>query len=217
MIMIILLSADNNNDNDDNDNYTRPQARTLSGDNNNDNENDDNYTRQQARTLSDDVPTGRDMFTQGRGTVRSPDIGKCGEWCWKVNVQNRHISCTDICVGKENQHPALKVFVGGVLPKMVGSGSTLFQLHQDKKWIDAGSFFTFGRRFSRSVNLLRRSSWVRHAVDSTTHYIAELEVTNVLIEEDWSAEEPLVARLVSGCVTHAIASAMLGLSLSCPF
>ena len=148
------------------------------------------------------MPTGRDMFTQGRGTVRSPEIGKCGEWCWKVNLQNRHISCTDICVGKENQHPALKVFVGGVLPKMVSSGSTLFQLHQDEKWIDAGSFFTFGRRFSRSVNLLRRRSWVRHAVDSTTHYIAELEVTNVLIEEGWSAEEPLVARLVSGVLRN---------------
>jgi len=159
-------------------------------------------SRPQARTLSDDVPTGRDMFTQGRGTVRSPEIGKCGEWCWKVNLQNRHISCTNICVGKENQHPALKVFVGGVLPKMVGSGSTLFQLHQDEKWIDAGSFFTFGRRFSRSVNLLRRRSWVRHAVDSTTHYIAELEVTNVLIEEGWSAEEPLVARLVSGVLRN---------------
>ena len=37
-------------------------------------------------------------------------------------------------------------------------------------------------------------------MNSTTHYIAESEVTNVLIEEKWSPEDPLVARLFYGVI-----------------
>ena len=39
----------------------------------------------------------------------------------------------DICVSKQEGNPVLRFFVGGVIPKMAGSGSTLFQLFQEKK------------------------------------------------------------------------------------
>ena len=39
----------------------------------------------------------------------------------------------DICVSKQEGNPVLRFFVGGVIPKMAASGSTLFQLFQEKK------------------------------------------------------------------------------------
>ena len=56
--------------------------------------------------------------------IRSPKIGKCGEWCWKVsNVESKNRSCTDICLTKDrrlcssytscNDVLAIKVFVTG--------------------------------------------------------------------------------------------------------
>ena len=90
--------------------------------------------------------------------------------------------------------------VGAVLPKMGPSGSTSFQLCQNKKCIHAGHIATFGMEFSESVNLLDMTGGWR--VNSTTHFIAELEVTNVLIKEEWSPEEPLVARLFYGVLKH---------------
>ena len=90
--------------------------------------------------------------------------------------------------------------VGAVLPKMGPSGTTSFQLCQNKECIHAGQFATFGMDFSESINLLDMPGLGGWRVNSTTHYIAESEVTNVLIEEKWSPEDPLVARLFYGVI-----------------
>ena len=133
------------------------------------------------------------------GTLRIPRPGRCGIWCWKVKLPKRKMSCTDICVGKNKRHPALKIFVGGILPRAANSsGNTLFQLYQGKKWVDSGSFFTFGQNVSKPVNLLGLKGEGKHKVNDTTHYIAEEEVTSILIKEHLSPEKPLLARLVSG-------------------
>ena len=113
------------------------------------------------------------------GTLRIPRPGRCGIWCWKVKLPKRKMSCTDICVGQNKRHPALKIFVGGILPRAANSsGNTLFQLYQGKKWVDSGSFFTFGQNVSKPVNLLGLKGEGKHKVNDTTHYIAEEEVTS---------------------------------------
>ena len=120
----------------------------------------------------------------------------------------------DICVSKKEGNPVLRFFVGGVIPKMAGSGSTLFQLFQDKKqaktmkdgespskekkWIFGGSFDTFGRSSPQPVDLLGKGRSARRKADSKNAVITELEVTNVLVAEDWSPDKPLIARLLSG-------------------
>ena len=88
--------------------------------------------------------------------------------------------------------------VGAVLPRMAPSGKTLFQLCQNKECIHAGQFGTFGMDFSEAVNLLDMTGLGEWRVNSSTHFIAESEVTNILNQEQWSAEEPLVARLSYG-------------------
>ena len=88
--------------------------------------------------------------------------------------------------------------VGAVLPKMAPSGRTLYQLCQKKKCTRAGQFGTFGMEFSEPVNLLDMSGLGKWRVTSKTHFIVELEVTIILNQEQWSSEEPLVARLSYG-------------------
>ena len=95
---------------------------------------------------------------------------------------------------------------------MADSGSTLFQVFQEKKqakkkiyggiegknWIYGGSFDTFGRSSPQPVDLLGKGRSARRKAESKNAFIAELEVTNVLVAEDWSPDKPLVARLFSG-------------------
>ena len=88
--------------------------------------------------------------------------------------------------------------VGVVLPIMAPSGRTFFQLCQNKECVQAGQFGTFGMEMSESVDLLTMTGLGEWRVNSTTHLIAETEVTNVLIKEGWSPEDPLVARLSYG-------------------
>ena len=173
-------------------------------------------SRPEARLLPSGVRAESEDSSPGnKVTTKSPAIGKCGEWCWQTKLPKKNItSCMDICVSKKEGNPVLRFFVGGVIPKMAGSGSTLFQLFQDKKqaktmkdgespskekkWIFGGSFDTFGRSSPQPVNLLGKGRSARRKADSKNAVITELEVTNVLVEEDWSPDKPLIARLLSG-------------------
>ena len=67
-----------------------------------------------------------------------------------------------------------------------------------KKWIFGGSFDTFGRSSPQQVDLIRKGRSARRKADSKNAVITELEVTNVLVAEDWSPDKPLIARLFSG-------------------
>ena len=42
-----------------------------------------------------------------------PGMGRCGKWCWEVDLENTNVSCTDICVSKDIGGPVVKVFVTG--------------------------------------------------------------------------------------------------------
>ena len=69
---------------------------------------------------------------------------------------------------------------------------------EGKNWIYGGSFDTFGRSSPQPVDLLGIGRSARRKAESKNAFIAELEVTNVLVAEDWSPDKPLVARLFSG-------------------
>ena len=60
---------------------------------------------------------------------------------------------------------------------------------------------TFGIDTPQSVDLRVVG---QHKVNSTTHYVAESEVTNLLIDQGWfpSLEEPLVARFLEGVLKN---------------
>ena len=173
-------------------------------------------SRPEARLLPSGVRAESEGSSPGnKVTTKSPAIGKCGEWCWQTKLSKKNItSCMDICVSKQEGNPVLRFFVGGVIPKMAASGSTLFQLFQEKKqaktmkdsessskekkWIFGGSFDTFGRSSPQQVDLIRKGRSARRKADSKNAVITELEVTNVLVAEDWSPDKPLIARLFSG-------------------
>ena len=91
--------------------------------------------------------------------------------------------------------------VGAVLPKMAPSGVTWFQLCQNSECIPGGQLETFGIDSPQSVDLRVVG---QHKVNSTTHYVAESEVTNLLIDQGWfpSLEEPLVARFSEGVLEN---------------
>ena len=82
--------------------------------------------------------------------------------------------------------------VGAVLPKMAPSGVTWFQLCQNGECIPGGQLDTFGIDSPQLVDLRVVG---QHKVNSTTHYVAESEVTDLLIDQGWfpSLEEPHVA------------------------
>ena len=90
--------------------------------------------------------------------------------------------------------------VGAVLPIMTCSGSTKFQLCQNGECIDAAQIKTFGIDNPESVDLLQIAGLGEWKVNSMTHFIAEYEVTDVLIEAGWSPDldTSLVARLFFG-------------------
>ena len=92
-------------------------------------------SRPEARLLPSGVRAESEGSSPGnKVTTKSPAIGKCGEWCWQTKLSKKNItSCMDICVSKQEGNPVLRFFVGGVIPKMAASGSTLFQLFQEKK------------------------------------------------------------------------------------
>ena len=56
---------------------------------------------------------GLSAIPDSTDTISSPSIGTCGEWCWKVDLENTNVSCTDICVSQDIGGPAVKVFVTG--------------------------------------------------------------------------------------------------------
>ena len=91
--------------------------------------------------------------------------------------------------------------VGAVLPKMAPSGVTWFQLCHNGECIPGGQLDTFGIDSPQSVDLRVVG---QHKVNSTTHYVAESEVTNLLIDQGWfpSLEEPLVARFLEGVLEN---------------
>ena len=87
---------------------------------------------------------------------------------------------------------------------MARSGTTFFQLCRNNDCIYAGKFNTFGIDTLESVDLLQMTGLGEWGANSTTHSVAEYEVTDVLIEAGWSPdlntspEKTLVARLFSG-------------------
>ena len=171
-------------------------------------------SRPEARLLPSGVNGESEGSSPGnKVTIKSPEVGKCGEWCWQTKLSRKNItSCKDICVSQREGNPVLRFFVGGVIPRMADSGSTLFQVFEEKKqakkniysgiegknWINGGSFDTFGRSSPQPVDLLGIGRLAQRRADSKNAFIAELEVTNVLVAEDWSPDKPLVARLFSG-------------------
>ena len=84
---------------------------------------------------------------------------------------------------------------------MAPSGVTWFQLCHNGECIPGGQLDTFGIDSPQSVDLRVVG---QHKVNSTTHYVAESEVTNLLIDQDWfpSLEEPLVARFSEGVLEN---------------
>ena len=46
-------------------------------------------------------------------TISGPSIGTCGKWCWRVALEEKNVSCTDICVSKDIDGPSVKVFDTG--------------------------------------------------------------------------------------------------------
>ena len=97
--------------------------------------------------------------------------------------------------------------VGAVLPLMTSSGSTFFLLCRNEKcwrYDDKLQIKTFGIDSPEPVDLHRMTGLGEWEVNSTTHFIAEYEVTDVLIEVGWYPdldtypEEPLTAELHFG-------------------
>ena len=84
---------------------------------------------------------------------------------------------------------------------MAPSGITWFQLCQNGECIPGGQLDTFGIDTPQSVDLRVVG---QHKVNSTTHYVAESEVTDLLIDQGWfpSLEEPLVARFSEGVLEN---------------
>ena len=84
---------------------------------------------------------------------------------------------------------------------MAPSGVTWFQLCQNGECIPGGQLDTFGINSPQSVDLRVVG---QHKVNSTTHYVAESEVTDLLIDQGWfpSLEEPLVARFLEGVLEN---------------
>ena len=91
--------------------------------------------------------------------------------------------------------------VGAVLPKMAPSGVTWFQLCHNGECIPGGQLDTFGIDSPQSVDLRVVG---QHKVNSTTHYVAESEVTDLLIDQGWfpSLEESLVAWFLGGVLEN---------------
>ena len=84
---------------------------------------------------------------------------------------------------------------------MAPSGVTWFQLCQNGECIPGGQLDTFGIDTPQSVDLRVVG---QHKVNSTTHYVAESEVTNLLIDQGWfpSLEEPHVAWFLGGVLEN---------------
>ena len=51
--------------------------------------------------------------SDSNNTTSGPSMGTCGKWCWGVELENKNVSCTDICVSKDVGGPVVKVFVTG--------------------------------------------------------------------------------------------------------
>ena len=66
-----------------------------------------------AEDAADGLLTARASSDFCDDTISGPRTGTCGNWCWAVDLENRNVSCTDICVSKDIGGPAVKVFVTG--------------------------------------------------------------------------------------------------------
>ena len=68
-------------------------------------------------------------------------------------------------------------FIGVVLPKMAASGSHPFLLCSALRCVPAGEASTFGKAMAAGA--------ANTTVSAATHYIVEVEVTEVVTEEEW--------------------------------
>ena len=133
------------------------------------------------------MASGRPASSGTEGGI--PDQGKCGKFCSK-----RTDDCEEICADDKRQGVFVKVFVGVVMPHEAPSGDSTFDLCQGEKCVEAGKVSTFGSTTERVDNPPETR------IDAKKFYLAETDVTAVMIKQDWTLEKLLVAKMTKSMV-----------------
>ena len=123
-----------------------------------------------------------------------PDPGKCGKFCPKLRGRGTEDDCEEICADDKRQGVFVKVFVGVVMPHVAPSGDSTFDLCQGGKCVAAGKVSSYGSTTERVDNP------PENRIDNKKFYLAQTEVTEVMIKQDWTLEKPLVAKMTKSMV-----------------
>ena len=109
--------------------------------------------------------------------------GKCGNVCKDIDGKRW---CDDYC--KDGSGALVKVLIGPVLPlKVPASFSWEYELCQEGKCVWATNLGTFGGFGSQPPSVISRQGY----------FIRSTDVTRVLVEQGWSPEKLLTARMTS--------------------
>ena len=115
-------------------------------------------------------------------------MGKCGT-VWDKTSKGRSFS-NDICLLRPGVFAT--VSVGVVVPRNAPSGLWTFDLCQDGKCVEAGNVALFGATVEPHDNVL--------PIDDENFNLFERSVTEVIREQGWTLEKPLVAKTTSSIV-----------------
>ena len=99
-----------------------------------------------------------------------------------------------------------RIWIGVILPKTMPSGYTTFDLCLAGRCVKAGKVTSFGSRNSSSFS---------QEIDSSSHRLREVDVTDLVEKQGWDVEDNLQAvltsSLVAGLPTPVIVRKFLGL------
>ena len=128
--------------------------------------------------------TAQETFCKGTSTDGIVS-GKCDNVCenkWQIQYGKQW--CDEYC--KNTSGALVKVYLGAVMPKQVPvSFSWEFELCQDGKCVEAARLGSFGASQPPSV------------ISKEGYFIRQTDVTRVLVEQGWSPEKQLTARMTS--------------------
>merc|ERR1712172_193561 len=129
--------------------------------------------------------TAQETFCK-RTTADGIARGKCGNVCTDIGKGKQW--CDDYC--KNNSGALVKVYLGPVMPKQVPLIFTWkFDLCQDGKCVEAAWIDEHG--------FMIGASQPPSVISKEGYFIKQTDVTRVLVEQGWSLEKQLTARMRS--------------------
>ena len=149
-----------------------------------------NDTRQNSKPVTLRNNRGRDTFEyETKYCYKYHDLKFDG--LTPMEFHQKFTSNVPSCDARHACTVSLRILIGVILPKTMPSGYTTFDLCLAGRCVKAGKVTSFGSRNSSSFS---------QEIDSSSHRLREVDVTDLVEKQGWDVEDNLQAVLTSSLV-----------------